>query len=44
MQDSSRIKEHYDKFTPTDAQNKIGTKLMLVHRKLIIAGSTEQLY
>ena len=31
------------KFTPTDAQNTMGTKLMLVHRKLMIAGSTDQL-
>ena len=31
----------YDKFTPTDAQNTMGTKLMLVHRKLMIAGSTD---
>ena len=34
----------YDKFTPTDAQNTMGTKLMLVHLKLMIAGSTDQLY
>ena len=27
--------KHYDKFTPTDAQNTMGTKLMLVHRKLM---------
>ena len=32
------------KFTPSDAQNTMGTKLMLVHRKLMIAGSTDQLY
>ena len=29
--------KHYDEFTPTDAQNTMGTKLMLVHRKLMIA-------
>ena len=32
------------KFTPTDAQNTMGTKLMLVHRKLMIEGSTDHLY
>ena len=36
--------KHYDKFTPTDAQNTMGTEIMLVHRKLMIAGSTDQLY
>ena len=35
--------KHYNKFTPTDAQNTMSTKLMLVHRKLMIAGSTDQL-
>ena len=35
--------KHYDKFTPTDAQNTIGTKLMLVHRKLISLRSMEVL-
>ena len=34
----------YDKFTPTDVSNTMGAKLMLVHRKLMIAGSTDQLY
>ena len=29
--------KHYDKFTPADAQNTMGIKLMLVHRKLMIA-------
>ena len=32
------------KFIPTDAQNTMSTKLMLVHRKLMIAGSTDHLY
>ena len=36
--------KHFDKFTPTDAQNTMGTKLMLVHLKLMIAGSADQLY
>ena len=34
--------KHCYKFTPTDAQNTIGTKHMLVRRKLMITGSTDQ--
>ena len=38
MGDSIAGSYRYEKFRYTYAQNAMGTKLMLVHRKLIIAG------